>query len=233
MRAGVALQSGILVVRAELELVGARERGDVAASPDVVVLRQVGEAHRDLDLDVIEVAGQDLLGLAVGHAGQRRAKARRESAHDRERALAVADVAAAAHLGTREDELHAVAVDLRREHHGRLLREQVRHHVDEVRRDHVRRRDEGEVAAHELRDLHEQVDLHVVAEAARVDLRLEAVARGVGAEEVTVVLAVGGALGVGLAVGQHDDDVLTLGAKLGELLAEHVDAHLDARLEVR
>ena len=109
----------------------------------------------------------------------------------------------------------------------------MRHHVDEVRRDHVRRRDEGEVAAHELRDLHEQVDLHVVAEAARVDLRLEAVARGVGAEEVTVVLAVGGALGVGLAVGQHDDDVLTLGAKLGELLAEHVDGHLDARLEVR
>lgn len=212
---------------------GARERGDVAASPDVVVLRQVGEAHRDLSLDVLDVADEDLLGLAVGHAGQRRAKARREPAHDRERGRAVTDVAEATHLGTRADELHAVAVDLRREHHGRLLREQVRHHVDEVRRDHVRRRDEGEVAAHELRDLHEQVDLHVVAEAARVDLRLEAVARGVGAEEVAVVLAVGGALGVGLAVGQHDDDVLSLVAKLGELLAEHVDGHRDARLEVR
>jgi len=77
---------------------------------------------------------------------------RREPAHDRERARAVADIAEAAHLGTRADELYAVAVDLRREHHGRLLREQVReqvrHHVDEVRRDHVRRRDEGEVAAH-------------------------------------------------------------------------------------
>ena len=209
----------------------ARERGDVAASPDVIVLRQVGEGHRDLALDVLDVADEDLLGLAVGHAGQRRAKARREFAHDRERAGAVADVAEAAHLGTRADELHAVAVDLRSEHQWRLLREQVRHHVDEVRRDHVWRRDEGEVAAHELRDLHEQVDLHVVAKAARVDLRLEA--RGVGAEEVAVVLAVGGALGVRLAVRQHDDDVLTLDIVLGELLAEHVDGHLDARLEVR
>ena len=210
---------------------GARERGDVAASPNVIVLRQVGEAHRDLALDVLDVADEDLLGLAVGHAGQHRAKVRREPAHDRERARAVADVAEAAHLGTRADELHAVAVDLRREHQGRLLREQVRHLIDEVRRDHVRRRDEGEVAAHELRDLHEQVDLYVVAEAARVDLRLEA--RGVGAEEVAVVLAVGGALGVRLAVRQHDDDVLTLDIVLGELLAEHVDGHLDARLEVR
>jgi len=213
--------------------VGARERGDVAASPDVVVLRQVGEAHCDLALDVLDVADEDLLGLAVGHDGVRRAKARREFAHDLERGSAVADVAEAAHLGTRADELHAVAVDLRREHQWRLLREQVRHHVDEVRRDHVRRRDEGEVAAHELRDLHKQVDLHVVAEAARVDFWLEAVARGVGAEEVTVVLTVGGALGVGLAVGQHDDDVLSHLSELGELLAEHVDGHLDARLEVR
>lgn len=109
----------------------------------------------------------------------------------------------------------------------------MRHHVDEVRRDHVWRRDEGEVAAHELRDLHEEVDLHVVAEAARVDLRLEAKARGVGAEEVAVVLAVGGALAVRLAVRQHDDDVLTLDIVLGELLAEHVDGQRDARLEVR